>query len=825
MGTLWQDIRYGLRMLARKPGFTAVAVLTLALGIGANSAIFSVVYAVLLKPLPFRNPDQLVQLWETESAQGSFPMTGADYLDWRAQNRTFSDMSAYSYQESFNASGSGEAERVAAVETQSNYFALLGVQPLRGRGFAAGEDQAGQNHVALLSYGFWQRHFGGQASAISGTLQLNGEPYTIVGVMPAWFRIPAPADLWIPIDMTPKKLGPRGEHHLRAIGRIRPGVTVSQARADLVAFSQQLEKQFPDSNHKVHAVVVPLKDQLIGDSREQLWILFGAVGLVLLIACANVANLLLARATDRRREVALRTALGAEHTRLVRQMLTESVLLSVMGAIPGIALAYICVSILTASERVPFPQPNPVALNPVVLGFALLVSVMVGLLFGLAPALQSSQINLTDELKTGSKLGFTASKRGRVLRDILVASEIALSLALLAGAGLLLRTFSNLRAVNVGVNADKILTATILLPQSKYSTADLERVFYGRLVDLLSSSPGIRAAAVATELPLMGGNNGYIQIPGKIDQSMEGPLVEWTSITPDYFHVMGIPLLAGREFTETDLDEDASAMHKLDAADKTGKAEEFRKSIEFPAIINRTMARKFWSEQDAIGKVFLDGDGNKVRIVGVVGDIKQWGLRQAPISQAYFPLTWALSGRGWPMSIAVQSVGRPEDVAGAVRSAVQSLDNSLAVFQVSTMDKVISDSLGGTSDQTMLLGVFAGLALLLAAIGTYGVMSYLVTQRTSEIGIRMALGAERRHVLWMILRQGLALAAVGIGVGLIGTFLSTQLLSSFLFGVEPNDPATLAAVSALMAAVAMLACAIPALRATRVDPLIALRYE
>lgn len=825
MGTLWQDIRYGLRMLGRKPGFTAVAVLTLALGIGANSAIFSVVYAVLLKPLPFRNPDQLVQLWETESAQGSFPLTGADYLDWRAQNRTFSDMSVYSYQESFNASGSGEAERVAAVETQANYFALLGVQPLRGRGFAAVEDQAGQGHVALLSYGFWQRHFGGQASAIGGTLQLNGEPYTIVGVMPGWFRIPAPADLWIPIDMTPKKLGPRGEHHLRAIGRIRDGVTLAQARADLGAFSAQLEKQFPDSNHKVHAVVVPLKDQLIGDSREQLWILFGAVGLVLLIACANVANLLLARAADRRREVALRIALGAEHTRLVRQMLTESVLLSVMGAIPGIALAYICVSILTASERVPFPQPNPVTLNPVVLGFALLLSIAVGLLFGLAPALQTSQLNLTDELKTGGKMGFTASRRGRLLRDVLVAAEIALSLALLAGAGLLLRTFSNLRAVNVGVNADKILTATILLPQSKYSTGDQERIFYDRLVQSLSNSPGIRGAAVATELPLMGGNNGYIQIPGKIDQSMEGPLVEWTSITPDYFRVMGIPLLAGREFTEADLDEDASAMHKLDAADKAGKAEEFRKSIEFPAIINRTMARKFWSEQDAIGKIFLDGDGNKVRIVGVVGDIKQWGLRQAPISQAYFPLTWALSGRGWPMNIAVQSAGRPEDIAGAVRSAVQSLDNSLAVFQVSTMDKVISDSLGGSSDQTMLLCVFAGLALLLAAIGTYGVMSYLVTQRTSEIGIRMALGAERRHVLWMILRQGLTLAAVGIGVGLFGTFLSTQLLSSFLFGVTPNDPATLAVVSAVMAGVAMLACAIPALRATRVDPLIALRYE
>jgi predicted permease len=458
-------------MLARKPAFATLAILTLALGIGANTAIFSVVNAVLLRPLPFQKPDQLVQLWQTESSPGNFPMTGQDYLDWRAQNRTFEDMAVYSFQESFNASGSSEPERVTGVETQANYFSLLRVQPFWGRLFLTGDFQARQNHEVLLSYGFWKRHFAGEAGILGSSIELNGERNKIVGVMPSWFRIPGGADLWVPIDITPRVLSGRGSHHLRALGRVKDGVSIEQARADLLAISTNLEKQFPNSNDKVHSVVVSLGRQLIGDSGTQIWIMFGAVALVLLIACVNVANLLLARAIDRRREIAMRAVLGAPRARLVRQLLTESVLLAVLGALPGIGLAYIFVSLLTRAQSLPFPQPNPIGVNPIVLAFTFLVSIAVGILFGLAPAIQVSRLKLIDELKSGGKSAHTASIRSHFLRNALVTSEIALSLALLAGAALLLRTFVNLRAVNVGVKAENALTAAIQLPEKKISNS------------------------------------------------------------------------------------------------------------------------------------------------------------------------------------------------------------------------------------------------------------------------------------------------------------------------------------------------------------------
>jgi putative ABC transport system permease protein len=822
MDTIWHDIRYGFRVLARKPGFTVVAILTLALGIGANSAIFSVVDAVLLRPLPFREPGQLVQVWMTEDAPGNFPLTGADYLDWQAQNHTFEQMSVYTFQESFNASGSGEPERVSAVEIQANYFATLGVQPLMGRGFLAGEDQTGRNRVALLSYGFWQRHFGGQANVLNNSLELNGEPYQVVGVMPAWFRIPGGADLWFPIDASLKNLGPRGEHHLRALGRVKTGVSVAQARADLLALSQRLEQQFPDSNRKVNAIVVPLKEQIIGNSSSQIWLMFGAVALVLLIACANVANLLLARATDRRREVAVRAAMGAERGRLVRQLLTESVLLSTMGAIPGVTLAYYCVYFLNASHRIPFPQPNPVTVNPIVLLFTLGVSVVIGLLFGLAPAIQTSHINLSEELKSGGKMAATVTTRSRVLRNALVVTEVALSLALLASAGLLLRTFSNLRDVKVGTNTERVLAASVLLPAKGYASPDQQRNFYRLLVERLANSPGVRAAAASTELPLEGGNNGYIQIEGQIDKSMAGPLVEWTSITPDYFQTMEVPLLAGRGFTEADLESTAEAARKLRALPDDAKPDIH---FELITVISETMARRFWPNQDPIGKVFRRGGSIPCRVIGVAGDTKIFGLRQPPIPQAYFPLPWALGIRPWPIAVVAQSAGQAEELANTVRTAVKSLDATLAVFQVRTMQQITANAMSGESDQTALLGTFAGLAMLLAAVGIYGVMSYLVTQRRGEIGIRMALGAGRGDVIWMVLRQGLTLAAAGIVLGLAGALATTRLLGSLLFGVKPNDPVTLLMVSALMAGIAILACVIPAFRAMQVNPVIALRYE
>jgi putative ABC transport system permease protein len=823
--TFWHDIRYGLRTLGRSPGFLAVAVLTLALGIGANTAIFSVVDAVLLRPLPFRAPDQLVALFETESAAGSYPLTGADYLDWRAQSQTFEDMATYSYQENFNASGAGEPERAVVVETQSNFFSMLGVEPMIGRAFLNGEDQAGRNHVALLSYGFWQRHFGGDRGALGKSVLLNGEHYEVVGVMPAWYSIPAAADMWTPIDASAKGLGGRGSHHLRALGRIKAGISVEQARADLKTISARLEKQFPDSNSKTSAIVVPLKEQFVGGTRSELWVMFGAVTLVLLIACVNVANLLLARSSGRQREIAVRTALGAERLRVIRQLLTESVLLSVCGAIPGIGLAYLSVAWLRTAKGLPVTQANPISVEPTVLLFTLAVTVLIGILFGLMPALQSSRVNLNEVLNSGGRMAATATTRGRLVRDSLVTLEIALSLVLLAGAGLLIRTFSNMREVDIGVHADKVLTATAMLPRGPYKSLRSQTAFFRRLIEQLNVAPGVHGAAVASELPLNGGNNGYISIEGRSEESTKNQLVEWNVITPDYFRVMGIPLISGRSLNDADVQNAVEIQTKIEELPEGSPA--FQAAIDkmvTPAVINQTMARRYWPNEDAVGKTFKSGSGAS-RVIGIVGDTKVFGLAQKTMPQAYFPLTGTEGDRPAPVSIVVQGSGEPPALVGTLRSTMNSLDNSLAIFNVQTVPELIATSMTGTTFQTFLLGVFAGLALLLASVGIYGVLSYVVTQRTNEIGIRMALGAGRGKVLWMILRQGLVLTVIGIGVGVAGTYALTGLLGSLLFGVKATDPLTFVAVSVVMAVVAMSACMVPAWRATRVDPMVALRYE
>ena len=823
---LGQDLRYALRRLAHNPGFAALVILTLGLGIGANSAIFSVVDATLLRPLPFHNPDQLLQLWETESAEGSFPLTGQDYLDWRVQNRTFEDLALYSYRKSMNASGAGEPERVSVVETQANFFSVLGVQPLAGRTFLAGEDQAGHNRVALLGYGFWQSHFGGQNSAIGKTMELNSAAYEIVGVMPEWYLIPGAADLWVPIDMSPKYLGPRGEHHLRALGRLKAGVTAAQGEADLKAIAAQLEKDFPESNGKVGAVVAPLKDALVGDSREQLYILLGAVALVLLIACANVANLLLARASGRRREVALRAAMGARRGRILQQLLTESVLLALLGGAVGIALAYGSVRLIAAAKTFPISPPSPIAVDVTVLAFTLIVSVGVGVLFGLAPALQASRVSVNDDLKSGGTMAATPSSRGRVLRDTLVAAEIALSLMLLTGAGLLLRTFANLRAADIGVRAESVLAASVILPPEKYRTLDAQWSFFGRLVESLEASPGVRSAALASELPLEGGNNGYITVDGQTAESTRDTLVEWNFVTPDYFRVMGIPLRDGRGFDAADLTAAARTAEQAAASWSSGQPASQRPTFEFLAVINQSMARRFWPNQPVIGRVFHQ-ENVSFRVIGVVGDVKVWGLRHNPIPQAYFPFTLALGAPGGDRvaNIVVQSAGRPADAAGVIRSQVRSLDSSLAVAHLRTLEQIVSESMTDTRYQTMLLGLFAGLALLLATLGIYGVMSYVVSQRTNEFGIRMALGAGPLAVLRMVVGQGARLAVSGALVGAAAALGLAGLLRKLLFGVEPADAPTLAIVFVLTVAVCLVACCVPARRAARVDPMVALRYE
>ena len=817
-----QDLRYAARMLASSPGFTAVAVLTLALGIGANTAIFSVVDAVLLKPLPFRQPENLVALWETETAPGSFPLNGMDYLDWRNLNKTFESMSLYSWPNSANLSAKDVSEGATIIRTQANFFSQLGVQAQIGRTFAEGEDQSGGNHVAVLSDGFWKKQFGASPTVLNSTVKLNGEPFTVIGVMPAWYRMQALADLWVPLDMAKDKLGPRGNHQWRAIGRVKSGVTTAQARADLHTIAEGLVKQYPGNNRGVDAIVKPIRDELIGDFQNQALILFGAVALVLLIACANVANLLLARSTGRRREIAVRNALGAGHGRLVRQMLTESLLLSLVGGLLGVLVAYAGVTVMRSSLPATIPQPNPISVGVVPLLFTLVISVFVGVLFGMAPAVQASSADSCEALKPKGMAGDGGNQRGHWLRNTLVIGEIALSLALLIGAGLLLRTFANLRATDTGVRGEGVLTATIRLPENKYAAFEQGRIFYTQLLDKLQAAPGIQAAAITSKLPVLGGNNGYIKIPGQQEQEMTGPLVETTSMMGDYFRAFRIPLLSGRDFTPADHEVTAKCIREYLAA-KTDAERAALKKYELPTVINQTMAKTFWPNQNAIGKVFE----NFVlfRVIGVVGDVRQQGLRTAPLPESYYPIEWDLTSPTAPFAIVAQGSGTGEGLTGTVRNTVRSLDDTLALMNARTMPQIIADSMPDTQFEAALLATMATLALILAAVGTYGVMSYVVGRRTNEIGIRMALGAARPQITVMVLRQAGVLVVSGILLGLLGAAAGARLMQGLLVGVKPIDPLTYSSMAGVLAGVALLACFLPVRRAMRVDPMVALRYE
>jgi putative ABC transport system permease protein len=819
---LVQDLRYGVRAMLKSPAFTVVAVLTLALGIGANTAIFSVVDAILLKPLPFRQPENLVILWETESAPGEYPLTGPDYTDWREGNKTFEDMSLYTWPNSVNLSGAEGSEGATIIRTQANFFSSLGVQAQIGRTFAAGEDTEGANHVVILSDAFWKKQFGGRREAVGESLRLNDEPYTVIGVMPAWYRL-GRADVWAPLNMTKDKLGERGTHQWKAFGRIKNGVTVAQARTDLQTISKRLEAQFPDNNRGVNAIVKPMKEDLVGDVQSQLYILFGAVALVLLIACANVANLMLARATGRRREIAVRTALGAGRPRLVRQMLTESLLLSFIGGTLGVLIAYGSVLALRTLLPATVPQPNPISVGLMPLLFTLATSIVVGVLFGMVPAAQSSSVDSTEALKPKGTAGDIVTKRGHWLRNTLVVSEIALSLALLIGAGLLLRTFANLRATEVGVRSDGVLTTTVMLPKKKYGTLDAGKTFYEQLLQKLQASPGIDSAAIISKLPLRGGRNGYIQIPGQQTDMMTGPLVETSTVRGDYFRVMAIPVLSGREFTSQDDELVAKLVREVIPAKSGDETKAITKKYVLPAIINQTMAKTFWPNQDAVGKVF--DSFATFQVVGVVGDVKQQELRRAAMPETYYPLPWDLAEPNQPFAIAVHGTGTAESLTGALRSAVRSMDDSLALIGTKTMPQIVAESMVSTQYQASLLGLMAALALILAAVGTYGVMSYVVGRRTNEIGIRMALGAARIRIVGMVLRQAGTLVLLGIALGMAAASAGAKLMEGLLVGVKPTDPLTYASVALLLAAVALAACYLPVRRAMRVDPMVALRYE
>ena len=823
LNDLAQDVRYAGRVLRNAPGFTVIAILTLALGIGANTAIFSVVNATLLKPLPFRAPEKVVALYQTESAPGSYPLTGEDYLDWKKYNKGFADMALYSWPSRANLSTGDSPEGATVTRVEPNFFELLGVRPQLGRTFAPGEDQKGANHVAVLSNSFWKSRFGGSRDIVNQTVTLDGEPYTIVGVMPAWYRLPADSQVWAPLDMSLKNLGTRGSHSWNAIGRVKDGVTIAQAREDLKALAEGYEKQFPNTNRNVDAIVTPLHDDLVGNFSSQILILFGAVGLVLLIACANVANLLLARATARKREIAVRGALGASRGRLVRQLLTESVLLALVGGAFGVAIAFGGVAAMRKLLADTVPQPNPLAVDVMPLAFTFLVCIGVGVVFGLAPTLQSVGVSSLEALKSRGIAGAGGSHKGQRLRSVLVAGEIALSLALLAGAGLLLRTFSHLKATEIGVRGEHVLTAAIRLPEKQYTTLDQGMGFYEPLVEKLKNSPGVEAAAITSKLPLRGGNNGYVTIPGQQEDSMTGPLVEWSTISADYFQVMSIPFLDGRNLSPEDFDTTAKLIREIAPLTDDKETKRVAAKYVIPAVINQTMAKTFWPNQSAIGKIFENFV--KFRVVGVVGDVKQQRLRDAAMPEGYFALAWDMSGPSRPFYAVIRTAGQPESAIPTLRAAVKSLNPNLALFNAQTMPELVKESMQETSYEAVLLGMMAGLALLLASVGTYGVMSYVVGQRTNEIGIRMALGARPVEIMGMILRQVFSLVGAGIVVGFVGAIAGARAMKSLLVGVAPFDLWTYVGVAVLLAGVAMVACWVPVRRAMKVDPVLALRYE
>jgi putative ABC transport system permease protein len=832
MGTMRQDLRYAIRTLLKSPGFTVVAVLTLALGIGANTAIFSVIDSVLLRPLPFHHSDRLVQLWETESSPGTYPFAGADYLDWQSQNRTLEATTLFTWGEAYNAGiSSSNVDSAMGISTQANFFSVLGVEPIAGRTFEAGEDQAGKNHVAVLSYAFWKRHFGGEPSAVGRTIVLDGQSYAVIGVMPAWFKFPfsplGSTDLWTPMDMAAKALSARGNHSYRAIGRLRQGVTPRQAQADLASIAQNLEKQYPNTNDKVGAVVVPLQESLTANSRPALLILLGAVALVLLIACANIANLLLARATGRQREVTLRAVLGATRWRIVRQLLTESVLLSMASAALGFFAAAWSIRLLESARALPIPRELPLRIDSTVLMFTIGVSLMAGILFGLAPALYAAQLDLNGALKSAAQSVVGASGWRRVLSDGLVVGEIALSLALLVGAGLLLRSFAGLRSTDIGAQTKNVLTMGIVLPAARYATLPVRRAFFERLTEELEHTPGIQAASVSTRLPLRGGSNSTISVEGDKDPAHASQLVEFNCVTPDYFRVFSIPFLSGANFSPQDMNRTADVNLKIDELFKQHpETTQIPAELSFVAVINRSMARTFWPNQDPIGKMF-NWSGVQVKVLGVVGDTKQWdSIRDPVLPQIYCPLTATMDGPGAASGrVAVQTSVSPMSVLPVIRSKVQGFDSSLAVFRPETMEEVVADSTQDTGLQTYMLGAFAALATLLAAIGLYSVMAYLVTQRTHEFGVRMALGAKPGDVFRLALRRGAILTVCGIAAGLLAAFALTRVMANLLFGVSASDPITFVGVAILLSVVALLACYLPARRATRVSPLIALRYE
>jgi putative ABC transport system permease protein len=823
MPTLLRDLRYAFRNLRNARGFALVAAVTLAIGIGANTAIFSIIDAVLLRPLPYRNSSQLVRLNETESAPGRYPFAGPDFVDWKAQNSTFQDMTLFAWPNDMNLSAEARPEHILALPTAANFFSLLGVGPLLGRTWAAGEDQPGRDDVVILSYGLWKSRFAGDPHAMGQRIELNARKYAIVGVMPASFRFPWSSQVWIPQLMDSKTLGHRGSHWANAIGRMKPGVTLKAAQADLKLIASRLEKQYPDSNDKVGVAVTSLREDMVGDSRGSLFMMLTAVGLVLLIACANVANLLLSRAMARQKEVAIRSALGASRVRLQRQLLTESLLLSLVGGGFGLLVAWGGVALFSSAESYSLPQFNTVQLNGTVLAFTFVLAIATGVLFGVFPALQTSRSDMHGELKGGAGSSISPGRRRRFTSNVLVVAEIALSLMLLVSAGLLLKDFERLRSVDIGVRRDGVWTAAVQLPEAHYKTDRQQYDFSQALSEQLRRIGGVDSVALSDHLPLEGGSNYYVKLREKTSE-MSNQLVESHAVSPEYFRAMGVRLLQGRLLTPADVETAQALDMRLRPFYETNReppADQTNTTV-YPCVINESMARFFWPNQNPLGRMFSHGSdkGPWSQVIGVVNDVRQWGLTQKPVPEAYD----AFGGRSRQFLILHTSLP-VSGVTAEVRRALAQIDSSLPLYSVRSMDEVVASQAQGQQFLSLLVGSFAGLAALLAAIGIYGMLSYLVTQRTREIGIRMSLRASRGRVLVEVLREGMNLALLGLTAGIAGAFAAGRILASLLHEVKPSDPAIFIGTAGLLAAVALIACYLPARRAARLDPMTALRHE
>ncbi len=814
MRTVWQDVRHGIRVLVKSPGFAVAAIVVLALGIGANTAMFSLVNAALLRPLPFKDPSRLVQIWHVPPAKSfpgmtEFAVSAANYLDWARENHVFEKTAIYHFA-SYDLTGRGSPESVQAGAVESTFFSVFGVNPILGRTFLPDEDQPGHGKVAILSYRFWQGDFGAKPDIVGQKINLNGEAYTVVGVMGPTFTRPDRAKIWTPLAWTEHERAVRGEHHYLVVARLRPGVTLGQAQAEMNAISKRLEEQYPADDKGWGAVVVLMRDELVGDVRPALLVLLGAVAFVLLIACANISNLVLARTMMRRKEMAIRAALGASRGRIVKQVLAETVLLSLAGGAVGLLLARPMLRLMAAYFAGQLRLTIEINLDGWVLAFTLAISVVAGILAGFLPALRFTQTNLNDMLKQG--LGRTDADSGGHL-SALVVSEVALSLVLLVGAGLMIRSLWKLRSVDPGLDPHNVLTLTVSVPRRKFPLPSQQGDFFERLRSEVAALPGVGSASIIDALPTEGGSTQPIQIEGRPQAAMaDQPEVAVRTISPDYLRVMHIPLLRGRVFSAAD----TADSHPV-------------------VLISEAMARRFWPDRNPVGKHLsrtfaLQG---ACEVVGVVGDVKQDGLDVIdPVATMYLPLAQMSApapGFGewtsFPMSLVVRTASDPSGATQQITDAIHHVDPSAPVLDVRTMDDLLAQSTAQHRLNMLLLAGFAGLALLLAAFGIYSVLAYGVRRRVREIGVRMALGAQTNDVLRLVVVDGLKPTLLGVAIGWVGALALSRVVANLIFGVTATDPITFAGVSALLVLVALVACIVPAYRATKVEPVTALHDE